>query len=187
MRKIVFDDTQAAAAAELYEQTHSVRKTAESFGVSHVKMSAFLRERGIEVLKREDAAKYTWKNNRHPHLGLTGERSYSYGREMTPETREKMRAVWKDSADRRRSGRKKHSAGYILVYCPGHPCADNGGYVLEHRLVMEQHIGRHLKKEEYVHHINENKQDNRVENLLLTNKAEHAKIHMEMRSNNNAE
>ena len=187
MKKIVFDDAQSAAAVAMYEQTHSVRKTAEAFGVSHVKMSAFLREQGVEVLKREDAAKYTWKNNRHPRLGMTGEKCPMYGKEMTTETREKMRAVWKDSADRRRHGRKKHSGGYILVYEPDHPCADKGGYVLEHRLVMERHIGRHLTKDEYVHHVNENKQDNRLENLLLTNKAEHAKIHMEMRVNNNAE
>lgn len=61
-----------------------------------------------------------------------------------------------------------HSGGgYIKELCPNHPNADPGGYVLQHRLVMERTIGRYLKSSERVHHKNGDRQDNRPENLEL--------------------
>jgi len=57
--------------------------------------------------------------------------------------------------------------GYIMVYMPEHPYCNSNGYVREHRLVMEQRLGRYLRPEETVHHINEIRNDNRDENLEL--------------------
>lgn len=64
-------------------------------------------------------------------------------------------------------GRISTAGGYVKVKTPGHPKADAGGYVLEHRRVMEQQIGRQLLPHERVHHKNGKRDDNAPSNLEL--------------------
>lgn len=59
------------------------------------------------------------------------------------------------------------SNGYKYIYSPNHPFKTQEGYVCEHRLVMEQKLGRYLDKKEAIHHLNHNRNDNRIENLHL--------------------
>lgn len=64
----------------------------------------------------------------------------------------------------------------VWVGQDAHP-HENQGYCLAHRLVMEAHLGRFIKSNEVVHHINEVKTDNRLENLYLCSPEEHVLIH----------
>lgn len=76
-----------------------------------------------------------------------------------------------------KGGRIINTQGYIYIHKPDHPFCTRDGYVREHRLVMEKHLGRYLDPKEAVHHINGIKDDNRIENLQLMTFSEHGKQH----------
>lgn len=96
-----------------------------------------------------------------------------------------------------KGGRQKTGSGYIQILIPQHPFADKRGRILEHRYAMEQFLGRYLKKEERIDHINGDKSDNRIENLRLAthsqnlcnrgkpinNTTGYKNIHLDKRSN----
>lgn len=84
---------------------------------------------------------------------------------------------------------KKTNYGYIKVRDLEHPFKDCDGFVFEHRLVAEKYLlnqensieingKKYLKKEYTVHHIDNNKTNNDVNNLKVITKEEHSKIHM---------
>ena len=73
---------------------------------------------------------------------------------------------------------REHQKGYILEYKPDHPFANIGGYIPQHRLVIEKKIGRFVDtKIEEVHHKNRNVKDNRLNNLELVSRSTHRRIH----------
>lgn len=67
--------------------------------------------------------------------------------------------------------------GYECVYMPEHPSARPNGYVYKHRLIMEEKLGRRLRRWETVHHKDGDRTNNISDNLDLVSNKEHAHRH----------
>lgn len=80
-----------------------------------------------------------------------------------------------------KGGTYLHADGYVCEFAPDHPSVSHrrkgNRYVFQHRLVMEALMGRFLRPDEDVHHINGVKHDNRPGNLELTTRSEHIRHH----------
>jgi hypothetical protein len=70
-----------------------------------------------------------------------------------------------------KGGRFVFSNGYVYV-------RKDGCYQLEHRVIMAEHLGRSLSRDEVVHHIDGNRQNNALENLELTINGVHVTQHL---------
>src|SRR3990167_7916295 len=70
-----------------------------------------------------------------------------------------------------KGGRELTKEGYICLWI------SRKEKILEHRKVMEDHLGRKLTRSEVVHHINGNNSDNRLANLELTTYSEDIRRH----------
>ena len=95
-------------------------------------------------------------------------------------TRIRPRKEWVgELASHWKGGRTVGSVGgkYIMLLRPDHPNSNNHGYVMEHRLVMEEKLGRYLEKNEIVYHINDDPIDNRLENLEVLSRSMHVHNH----------
>ena len=66
---------------------------------------------------------------------------------------------------------------YLYALVLEHPNCTKNGYVLMHRVVMENHLGRLLNANEIVHHIDHNKHNNDISNLEVMTNREHARNH----------
>ena len=127
-----------------------------------------------------------WKGKKLPfrvwNKGTEGLMPSPWNKGFTTKTSKKVAEYGKKSGASRLNKPKKPFRiinGYKCIFMPNHPRACRfTKTVPEQILIMEKHLGRFLNKKEVVHHINLNKLDNRIENLMLfPNKSEHMRWH----------
>lgn len=117
------------------------------------------------------------------------------GRSHTPEVRARIvealrNRVVSDTTRARLSQAKRGSANpmwkggarvdkgrRVVQVGSDHPMANSSGWVYEHRLVAAAAIGRFLRPDEYVHHIDLDPLNNTPENLVIVTPGQHSRIH----------
>jgi hypothetical protein len=137
----------------------TLKQVAEIIGCSDKSIERHLKNNGIKLRTRSEAQK---------------------GHKVSDKVREVARELGKRQVGPNNpmwKGKVNRSNGYIGIRKPDHPFASKDGYVMQHRLVVEAALGRYLTKDEDVHHINGIKTDNRLENLEVLHKSEHARFH----------
>jgi len=157
-----------------YNALRSTAKIAEKYGVSKKcilnYMNRFGIERGRNLVPAEKVKELAIRGLSAPEigeiLGFTQSAISKVGRQLGVEI-----------ADKFHPGHIITHNGYKMIRKPEHPYSDGKGYVREHRLAMENHLGRLLDQEEIIHHINGITTDNRIENLKITSLPEHTKSH----------
>ena len=91
------------------------------------------------------------------------------GKRNSPDT--ELKSLPGSSNPQWKGGRYLTTQGYVSIWVGLHKRQ------LEHRYVMEKHLGRKLTRSDHVHHLNGDKQDNRLENLELVGIKEHGTRH----------
>lgn len=162
----------------LYTEDRLTQKQiAEAVGSHQTVVSKILRDSGIEC---RDSRHLDWPVKEMIQWYISGETIESIARKLGRNPKATWKVLKKNGCPMRRSGPQSGAlhagwkggkivdkTGYILVHRPDHPYANNAGYVREHRLVAEQVLGRHLTRNEVVHHKNGDHADNDPENLQV--------------------
>lgn len=173
-----------AEIAKFFLECHSIHLTAQRFGYHQCTIRLALEKAGVDwgsVRIRKQIPNRATKNRSVVLAMVKEDRTLMSIVAATGAAKQTIRDLLvregiehKFVHDKRREknpnwggGRSVDSNGYILIRSSDHPNRNRAGYVFEHRLVMEKHLGRYLTRSEVVHHKNDVRNDNRIENLEL--------------------
>lgn len=162
------------------EKLLSMRDIATISNTNKTTISYWIKKHNIPKRNRIESVKLAYRQGKVPAVwGKKGKDHPCYGKTLSDEHKKKIGDSHRGEKHYNYKGKINHNLGYILIKKPDHIYADKThGYVLEHRLVMEKRVGRTLNPTEDVHHINEIKNDNRIENLhLFKSRSAHSYYH----------
>lgn len=179
-----FTDEQEAEMARLYESGLSYPLLAHQYKTSTIVIRWAMRRQGImprhcgrypniipESLVTQICQRYPTGDSQTTIANDLGLKQCTVSRVIRKMGLAKPRRQNRDGHGNWKGGRHKTTGGYIEVLLnrdsPYFSMVNSDGYVLEHRLVMAQHLGRPLTKLETVHHKFGVKDDNRFEKLEL--------------------
>lgn len=172
MNKVVLKSSDASAMVSEYESGMTVAEVAKMHGISTGKAYYILHDAGCIFRKSGIPEGY--------HFEPGQRKSARNGWTWSSASRAKLSEAKKC----RYNGlngyghTKLHPRGYVRAYAPEHPRAARDGYVMLHTIIAERAMGRYLYADECVHHINHDRQDNRIENLAVMKKHDHMSMHM---------
>lgn len=119
---------------------------------------------------------------------LTEEQRYASGssrrgKAMSAEHRRKISEAQAGERGNNWQGGRVVREGRVLVCVGrGHPLADVYGYAYEHRVVASEMLGRPLREDEHVHHIDLDPMNNAIENLAVMSNSQHRRLHNRIRA-----
>ena len=153
---------------DMYLYGLSIPQIAKQTGISRSTVRNKLLAFGVALRTRSDGIKQAAKDGRLGG-GLRGKK-----RIFTKKHREAISLARVRWSEHNAIGMSVKPSGYA-EYTTG----PNKGRAV-HLVVMEEHIGRKIKRGECVHHIDENKLNNCLDNLALMTLSAHAKLHRMM-------
>lgn len=141
----------------------SIPDVGKAVGLSYSATRRALLEAGVSLRSRADGVRAA--------VSKLGKHLAGKPREFTPEWRENIRAAKIAHGEIHAAGVSHKEGGYSEI--TRGPNKGRGVHVV----TMERHIGRPLADDEVVHHIDMNKQNNNLDNLMLMTRSGHTKLH----------
>lgn len=105
-----------------------------------------------------------------------GKPAHNKGKKLSQELKGSNHPSWK-------GGTYISHDGYRMIYCPiDNPKNKWKYYRKEHIVVIEEYLGRKLAKGEVIHHIDGNKLNNTLNNLIVLDQKHHRQLHAQLQS-----